>query len=374
MPEFVRPTAREGVVAMEGYHSPQMDVEVRLNTNESPVPPPEAFRVAAAAAVADVPWHRYPDRPATALRAALADAHGVDPAQVFAANGSNEVLQSLQLAYGGPGRSVAVFEPTYAMYAQIARTTGTGVIRGRRDADHRLVRDDVLALVADEQPTLVFLCSPNNPTGTVDPAGLVADVVDAAAGYGGLVVVDEAYGQFASTSTVDLLAEDRPLAVSRTFSKTWAMAGARLGFLVAPTWCVAELEKVALPYHLDALKQIVGVLALQHGAAMDDRVADLVGERGRVAAALADLRVTVWPSEANFILFRPEARSGGDVWRSLVDRSVLVRDFTAMAGIEGCLRVTIGTADENDRFLEALDQILAWPLGEVSEEPATEGA
>jgi histidinol-phosphate aminotransferase len=374
MPEFVRPTAREGVVAMEGYHSPQMDVEVRLNTNESPVPPPEAFRAAAAAAVADVPWHRYPDRPATALRAALADAHGVDPAQVFAANGSNEVLQSLQLAYGGPGRSVAVFEPTYAMYAQIARTTGTGVIRGRRDADHRLVRDDVLALVADEQPTLVFLCSPNNPTGTVDPAGLVADVVDVAAGYGGLVVVDEAYGEFASTSTVDLLAEDRPLAVSRTFSKTWAMAGARLGFLVAPTWCVAELEKVALPYHLDALKQIVGVLALQHGAAMDDRVADLVGERGRVAAALADLRVTVWPSEANFILFRPEARSGGDVWRSLVDRSVLVRDFTAMAGIEGCLRVTIGTADENDRFLEALDQILAWPLGEVSEEPATEGA
>ncbi len=374
MSDFVRPTAREGVVAMEGYHSPQMDVEVRLNTNESPVPPPEEFRAAVAAAVADVSWHRYPDRPATALRAALADAYGVDPAQVFAANGSNEVLQSLQLAYGGPGRSAAVFEPTYAMYAQIARTTGTGVLRGGRDADHRLVRDDVLALVADEQPTLVFLCSPNNPTGTVDPAGLVADVVDVAAGYGGLVVVDEAYGQFASTSAVDLLAEDRPLAVSRTFSKTWAMAGARLGFLLAPTWCVAELEKVALPYHLDALKQIVGVLALQHGAAMDDRVADLIGERGRVAAALADLRVTVWPSEANFILFRPEARSGGDVWRSLVDRSVLVRDFTAMAGIEGCLRVTIGTADENDRFLEALDQILAGPFGEVSEEPATEGA
>ncbi len=374
MPEFVRPTASEGVVAMEDYHSPQIDVEVRLNTNESPVAPPEAFRAAVVAAVAEVSWHRYPDRAATALRAALADAHGVDPAQVFAANGSNEVLQSLQLAYGGPGRSAAVFEPTYAMYAQIARTTCTGVIRGRRDADHRLVRDDVLALVADEQPTLVFLCSPNNPTGTVDPPGLVADVVDVAAGYGGLVVVDEAYGQFASTSTVDLLAEDRPLAVSRTFSKTWAMAGVRLGFLLAPTWCVAELEKVALPYHLDALKQIVGVLALQHGAAMDDRVADLVGERGRVAAALADLRVTVWPSEANFILFRPEARSGGDVWRSLVDRSVLVRDFTAMAGIEGCLRVTIGTADENNRFLEALDQILAWPLGEVSEEPATEGA
>ena len=380
MPEFVRPVAREGVVAMEGYHSPQMDVDVRLNTNESPVAPPEAFRTAVADMVADVSWNRYPDRPATALRTALADAHGVAPEQVFAANGSNEVLQSLQLAYGGPGRCAAVFEPTYAMYAQIARTTGTGVLRGSRDVDHRLVADDVLSLVADQQPALVFLCSPNNPTGTVDPVELVTAVVDVAAGYGGLVVVDEAYGQFASTSAVDLLAEDRPLVVSRTFSKTWAMAGARLGYLLAPSWCVAELEKVVLPYHLDTLKQAVGVLALQHGAAMDDRVADLVAERTRVAAALDALPVTAWPSEANFILFRPEAgpgspsggRWGNDVWQALVDRSVLVRDFTTMAGIEGCLRVTIGTADENDRFIAALHEILGGPLGEASENPPTQ--
>ncbi len=364
MADFVRPVARDGVASMDRYHSPQMDVDVRLNTNESPVPPPEAFRRAVADMAVDVAWHRYPDRAATALRTALADAHGVAPGQVFAANGSNEVLQSLHLAYGGPGRSAAVFDPTYAMYAQIAKTTGTSVLRGTRDAGHRLVRKEVLSLLVEKEPALVHLCSPNNPTGTVDPIELVIEVVEVVAGYGGLVVVDEAYGQFASTSLVDLLAEERPLVVSRTFSKTWAMAGARLGFLLAPTWCVAELEKVALPYHLDALKQAVGILALEYGSAMDDRVAELVDERERVAAALSDLGVTSWPSEANFILFRPEARSGDEVWRSLVDRSVLVRDFTTMAGIEGCLRVTIGTADENDRFLQALTQILTGPGGD----------
>ena len=230
-----------------------------------------------------------------------------------------------------------------------------------------------MALLAEKQPALVHLCSLNNPTGTVDPIELVIEVVDVVAGYGGLVVVDEAYGQFASTSVAGLLAEDRPLVVSRTFSKTWAMAGARLGFLLAPTWCVAELEKVTLPYHLDALKQAVGILALEHGSTIDDRVAELVSERDRVATALSDLGVTSWPSEANFILFRPEARLGGEVWRSLVDRSVLVRNFTTMAGIEGCLRVTIGTADENDRFLQALTQILAGPPEEATNKPATEG-
>lgn len=370
MTEFVRPEPRDGVAAMDGYHSPQLDVAVRLNTNESPVSPPAAFRSAVADVAAGVAWHRYPDRGATALREALGTAHGVDPNRVFAANGSNEVLQSLHLAYGGPGRSAVVFEPTYAMYAQIARTVGTTVVRGTRDADHRLVRGDVMALLADRQPALVHLCSPNNPTGTLDPVDLVSDIVEVAAGYGGLVVVDEAYGQFASTSAVDLLDEDRPLVVSRTFSKTWAMAGARLGFLLGPTWCVDELDKVVLPYHLDALKQAIGVLALQYGAAMDARIAGLVAERCRVADALAGLPVTTWPSEANFILFRPESRPGAEVWQALVDRSVLVRDFTTMGGIEGCLRVTIGTPDENDRFLEALGRA----LGGSPEQASTEGA
>jgi len=353
-----RPTSRPDVVALEGYHSPQMDVEVRLNTNESPLPPPAEFDDALAEATRAIGWNRYPDRGAGRLRAALAERYGVGVDQVFAANGSNEVIQSLLLAYGGSGRSVAVFEPTYAMYAQIARSTGTRVVRGRRESDFALDPTTVTDLLDAERPNLVVLCSPNNPTGTLESGNLVSEVVEAAGSYGGLVVVDEAYGQFAPHSAVDLLDDDRNLVVSRTFSKTWAMAGARIGYLLAPSWCVAELEKVALPYHLDAFKQVAGELALAHGPAMDQRISVLVSERERMATALEALPVTAWPSAANFILFRPEARPGREVWQDLVDRSVLVRDFTTMEGVEGCLRVTIGTGDENDRFLEALREAL----------------
>ena len=353
-----RPTARLDVALESGYHSPQLDVDVRLNTNESPFPPPPGFVEAVVEAARGVDWNRYPDRSATRLRAALAERYGVTPGQVFAANGSNEVLQSLLLAYGGADRSVAVFEPTYAMYSQIARTTGTRLVKGHRATDFSLDSDSARRLVRDERPDVVILCSPNNPTGTPATDGLVADLNEAVGAYGGLLVVDEAYGEFAPGSAADLVSEDRSVVVSRTFSKTWAMAGARLGYLIAPTWCVTELEKVALPYHLDALKLEVGVLALEYVDAMEERVERLVAERARVAAALAELPVAAWPSAANFILFRPDARPGREVWQDLVDRSVLVRDFTTMQGLEGCLRVTMGSRVENDRFLDALREAL----------------
>ena len=353
-----RPTARIPVASESGYHSPQLDVAVRLNTNESPFPPPPGFVEAVAEAVRGVDWNRYPDRSATRLRAALAQRCGVTPGQVFAANGSNEVLQSLLLAYGGAGRSVAVFEPTYAMYSQIARTTGTRLLKGRRSTDFSLDSGTARRLVLGEQPDMVILCSPNNPTGTPAADGLVADLEEAVGTYGGLLLVDEAYGEFAHGSAADLVSEDRSLVVSRTFSKTWAMAGARLGYLIAPTWFVAELEKVALPYHLDALKLEIGVLALDYADEMLDRVQSLVAERDRVAHELARLPVTTWPSAANFILLRPESRPGVEVWQDLVDRSVLVRDFTTMPGLDGCLRVTIGSRVENETFLDALREAL----------------
>jgi len=336
-----------------------MDVEVRLNTNESPLPPPAEFVDALAEATRAIDWNRYPDRGAGPFRAALAERYDVGADQVFTANGSNEVIQSLFLAYGGFGRSVAVYEPTYTMYAQIARSTGTRVVRGWREPDFSLDLPAVAALLDAERPDLVVLCSPNNPTGTLESGNLISEVVEAVGSYGGLVVVDEAYGQFAPHSAVDLLDNDRNLVVSRTFSKTWAMAGARIGYLLAPSWCVAELEKVALPYHLDAFKQAAGKLALAYGSAMDQRISILVSERERMAAALKALPVTAWPSAANFILFRPETRPGREVWQDLIDRSVLVRDFTTMEGVEGCLRVTIGTGEENDRFLEALREALS---------------
>ena len=352
-----RPAVRDDLALMEGYHSPQVQVEVRLNTNESPVGPPDAFRRELADAVAEIDWHRYPDRSASGLRSAIADLHGVSPEQVFAANGSNEVLQSLCLAYGGQDRVAAVFEPTYALHAHIARITGTGLIEGERTDGFELDPDE-LARVTDAGPQIVFLCSPNNPTGMVEPEAVVREVVDRAAAQGALVVVDEAYGQFAAWSALDLVDEDLPLVVTRTYSKTWAMAAARLGYLVGPSWVVAELEKVVLPYHLDAVTQLAGTLALGHVAEMEQRVAALVEERGRVAAALGELPVTVWPSGANFILFRPETRDGDHVWQQLVERSVLVRNCASWPRLDGCLRVTIGTPDEDDRFLTALTEIL----------------
>jgi histidinol-phosphate aminotransferase len=346
---------RADLALVEGYHSPQLDVTIRLNTNEAPAPPPPGFTERVAAAVAAVDWHRYPDRSYRALRVAIADHHGVDPAQVFAANGSNEVLQTLCLTYGGPGRSAAVFEPTYALHSHIARITGTDVAVGERNADFTLELDEVRSVLAETSPAITFLCSPNNPTGMIEPEALVRTVADEAPG---LVVVDEAYGQFAPWSALELVDGERPLVVTRTFSKTWSMAAARLGYLVGPAWLVAELDKVVLPYHLDAVKQAAGTAALAFADEMRSRVAAIVEERGRVAAALAELPVEAWPSGANFILFRPQSRAGGEVWKELVTRSILVRDCASWPRLDGCLRVTIGTPAEDDAFLDALREVL----------------
>lgn len=356
LPTVISP--RDDLTALVGYHSAQVDVRVRLNTNESPEPPPLAFRDALAAEISRIAWHRYPDRAATELRAAIAELHGVDPAQVFVANGSNEVLQTVLLTYAGPGRTVATFEPTYQMHAQIARVTAATVVEGERAPDFTLDPAEVARVMSEHRPDVVFLTSPNNPTGLVEPRARVRQLLDVAPG---LVVVDEAYAQFADWTALDMVAEDVPLVVTRTFSKTWSMAGARLGYMVAPTWVVAELDKVVLPYHLDAVKQIAGRLALGFTDDMNERVATLVAERDRISTALADLGMTVFPSGANFVLFRvpPGAPSAKDVWAGLVERSVLVRDCSSWPRLDGCLRVTVGTADENTEFLTALAATLA---------------
>ncbi len=357
---------RDDLRALEGYHSAQVDVRVRLNTNESPEPPPAAFRDAVAAEVSRIDWNRYPDRAATELREAIAATHGVDASQVFAANGSNEVLQTVLLAYAGPGRTVVTFEPTYQMHAQIARVTGATVVEGERADDFTLDPAEVERVLTEHRPHVVFLTSPNNPTGLVEPAERVRQLLDLAPG---LVVVDEAYAQFADWSALDLVGEDVPLVVTRTFSKTWSMAAARLGYLIGPSWLVAELDKVVLPYHLDAVKQIAGRLALRFSDDMNDRVGHIVAERSRIVAAMSALPLDVFPSGANFVLFRvrrgahpdaqPGSPSGRDVWQGLVERSVLIRDCSSWPRLDDCLRVTIGTPEENTEFLTALADVLA---------------
>lgn len=354
------PGVRPDLVALTGYHSPQVDVEVRLNTNESPIPPPLEWLEALRDELGTLELHRYPDRQATALRSALADSHRVRPDHVFCANGSNEVLQCLLLAYGGPGRAAALFEPTYTLHRHIARITGTEAVIGTRTDDFALDLDEV-ARVSASDPVITFLCSPNNPTGRAEPREVVRAVVERAPG---LVVVDEAYGQFANSTALDLVTgpgavEDADrLVVVRTFSKTWSLAGLRLGYLVGPPEVVAACEMVALPYHLDAVKQLAGRLALRYVAQMETRVAMIKEERGRIASALGDLPVETWPSDANFVLFRPTGKKAREVWNDLLEASVLVRDCSEWPGLIGCLRVTVGLPSENDRFLAALGESL----------------
>jgi len=364
---MTRPKVRDDLAALEGYHSPQLDVEVRLNTNEAPEPPPAAFTAAVQEALESVAWHRYPDRAATELRQAIAKLHAVPYGQIFCANGSNEVLQTILLAYAGPGRAVATFEPTYAMHGHIANISGARHVVGERGEDFALDLDEVERVITTERPAVTFLCSPNNPTGMVETEQTMLRVLDLVEAVDGLLVVDEAYGQFAPWSATALLDGARSLTVTRTFSKTWAMAGARLGYLLGPEWLVDELDKVVLPYHLDAVKQAAGLAALEFVDDMDARVAAIVEERGRLEVAMTDLGAEVWPSGANFLLFRPPATQGGAdrgqaIWEALVAQSVLVRNTSSWDRLQGCLRVTIGTPEDNDRFLTALTRAVAEPV------------
>ncbi len=348
------PSPRPGLSELVAYHSPQVDVPVRLNTNESPFPPPAAFVDAWLAALRSQPLHRYPDRAASDLRTRLAASVGVPAERVFCANGSNEVLQTLLLAYGGAGRRALVFEPTYALHGHISRITMTEVAVAARAADFRIDPTEAAAAVAATQPAIVFLCSPNNPTGTVDEPAVLDAVLDAARSTSALIVVDEAYGEFARESALGRVAEDVPLVVVRTYSKVWSLAALRLGFCAASERVVTELEKVVLPYHLSAATQTAGLEALRFSAQMAERVDALRRGRERLVSGLrAQDGLEVFPSGANFVLVRSEPDAHA-LWQRLIDHGVLVRDFSARPGLEGCLRITVGTVEENEALLAAM--------------------
>jgi histidinol-phosphate aminotransferase len=352
----VRP--RDDLQALAGYHSPQIDVAVRLNTNESPYAPPAAFVARYVAALHDVDWNRYPDRATGTLRAALGGFLGQPGERLLCANGSNEVLQTLLLTYGGSGRRAVVFEPTYALHGQIARTTATDVVIGERADDYAIDVSAAADLLRAARPAVVFVCSPNNPTGTVESRETVEALLAITSEIGALLVVDEAYGEFAPWSALELVDDDQPLVVVRTYSKVWSLAAVRLGFAVAPTWVIAELEKVLLPYTLSVPTQVAGIVALEFRREMEERVASLVEERGRLFAALADMPgLAPVPSGANFVLVSVDG-DAHRLWERLVDHGVLVRDFSSWPRVEGCLRVTVGTAAENDVFLAALGAVL----------------
>jgi histidinol-phosphate aminotransferase len=342
------------------YGAPQLPAKHRLNTNENPYPLPAPLLADLATALRDaaVDLNRYPDRDALALRADLAAyltrTSGVplDARSVWAANGSNEVLQQILQAFGGAGRSALGFTPSYSMHPIIAAGTGTAWEDGRRRADFTIDAAGAVEQIAEADPDVVFVTSPNNPTGTAVALETIVEIYDAT---DGVVVVDEAYAEFARAGTpsaLTLLAGRPRLLVSRTMSKAFGMAGLRLGYLAADPAVVDALQLVRLPYHLGSLTQAAARTALAHTDALLATVDAVKEQRDRIVGALPGLGLASVPSDANFVLFGRFADQS-EAWQALLDRDVLVRDV----GLPGWLRVTAGTAEETDAFLTALSEI-----------------
>jgi histidinol-phosphate aminotransferase len=355
---------RENLRGKSAYGAPQLDVAVRLNTNENPHPPSRALidDVVESVRIAAATMHRYPDRDAMDLRRDLAayvtagTGVGVSVENLWAANGSNEILQQLLQAFGGPGRIALGFVPSYSMHPIISDGTQTEWIEAYRAADFSLDVDAAVAAIQSVKPDVVFVTSPNNPTGQSVPSSDLRRLLEAMTS--GVLIVDEAYGEFSSQPSAIALLDEYParLIVSRTMSKAFAFAGGRLGYLVAAPAVVDAILLVRLPYHLSAITQAAARAALRHSAETLGSVAALVVERERVCAALLGMGFRVIPSDANFVLFgapRWTAVDASAAWQHYLDDGVLLRDV----GIPGYLRVTIGLTQENDAFLTASQRL-----------------
>ena len=354
---------RDNLRGLSPYGAPQLDVPILLNVNENThgVPADVQAAITEAVAKAATGLNRYPDREFTELREALAEylGHGLAPENIWAANGSNEVLQQILQAFGGPGRTALGFPPTYSMYPLLASGTDTAYVTGVRADDYGLDSASAAAQVRELAPNIVFLCSPNNPTGT----GLGLDVVEAVYEAGeasqAIIIVDEAYHEFAhdgTPSALTLLPGRERLIVSRTMRKAFALAGARVGYLAAAPEITDAIRLVRLPYHLSAVTQATALAALQHREALMAEVEDIKVQRDRIVDGLTRLGLKPAASDSNYVFFggleNPHA-----VWQGLLDAGVLIRDV----GIPGHLRVTAGTETETTAFLEALEALLDGP-------------
>ncbi|MGD7000933.1 histidinol-phosphate transaminase [Corynebacterium halotolerans] len=355
---------REELRGKSAYGAPQLDVPVRLNTNENPYPPSPALVQDLVATVDKVATelNRYPERDSVELRTALAGYVStqtgvtVSAENLWAANGSNEVLQQLLQAFGGPGRKVLGFQPSYSMHPILSAGTQTEFINCPRGADFRIDIDAALAAIAEHRPDVIFVTTPNNPTGDVTPLPVIRRILDAAPG---IVIVDEAYAEFSdSPSAVSLIAEyPSKVVVSRTMSKAFDFAGGRLGYFVAAPAFIEAVMLVRLPYHLSVLSQAAATVALRHSEDTLSTVAKLATERDRVVSRLTDLGFDLVPSESNFVFFGRFADQHA-AWQAFLGHDVLIRDV----GVAGWLRTTIGLPGENDAFLAAAEQIAGLKL------------
>lgn len=346
---------RDDLRGREPYGAPQLDVPVRLNTNENPYPPSPRLVEALSRAVGEIAGslNRYPDRDAVELRKDLADhlGHGLTASQVWAANGSNEIIQQILQAFGGPGRTAIGFEPSYSMHPIITAVSGTAWIDAHRDEDFGLDPGVAVAAIERHRPDIVFLTSPNNPTGTALSLDTIEAVLAAAPG---MVVVDEAYAEFrreGTPSALRLLPGNPRLIVTRTMSKAFAMAGTRVGYLAADPAVIDALLLVRLPYHLSAVTQAVARTAIAHRDELLGAVETLRAERDAVVAWLRGEGFEVADSDANFVLFG-RFTDRRRVWQGMLDRGVLIREV----GPPEWLRVSVGTPREMAAFRAALKE------------------
>lgn len=347
---------RDELRGQEPYGAPQLTVRAMLNVNETTYEVPDDVVDAITKEVrrAAGELNRYPDREFTGLREKLADylGHGLSPENIWAANGSNEIMQHILQAFAGPGRSVMAFPPTYSMYPLYARGTFSDYIAGSRGADFTQTADDVAAQIHEHRPHVVILCSPNNPTGTALGLDVVEAAYEAARHSETMIVVDEAYGEFrqaGTSSALELLPGRERLIVSRTMSKAFALAGGRLGYLAAAEEVTDALRLVRLPYHLSAVTQATAEAALDHSETLMANVERIKKQRDRIVSTLKEYGLAPAPSDANFVFFGglPDEKRA---WQHLLDDGILIRDV----GIPWHLRVTAGTEQETTEFLESL--------------------
>jgi histidinol-phosphate aminotransferase len=346
---------RPDIADLDPYASPQLSARYRLNTNESPYPPPAGLVEDVIKKLAELSFNRYPDNDAAELLDAVAERNSWTSSGVWVANGSNEIFLHLFLAFGGPERSSLLFDPTYSLHTSIPRITGTRVHRCARDEEYLIELEDAVRVIRSRRQDVVIVCSPNNPTGACEPVPTIRALVEEAPG---LVVADEAYIEFAeeSDSVAPLLEEYDNLCVVRTFSKAWRLAGVRIGYMLTAPAIVSELRRVRLPYHLSSLTQVVALAALANVQETLTAVRAIVQERDRIALELQAMGLRAYPSRANFVLF--EVPDPERVWRALLEREIAVRNYSGEPGLEQCLRVTVGTPAENTAFLHNLGQVL----------------
>jgi len=352
---------RDTLRPLSPYGAPQVPAIASLNTNENPYSPSPALQKAITDAVAKVAadLNRYPDRDATTLREKLAQYINEQSTtkfsadNIWAANGSNEIIQSIFLAFAqGP---VLGFTPSYSMHPLIAKTTGSHWIDGKRNADFSLSTADAVAEIIKNKPTLTFITTPNNPTGGAVTIDAIQELADAAQQVGGLLVVDEAYAEFSQeVSAVTLIANNPHVIVIRTMSKAFAFAGARLGYLVSDVAVKDAMMIVRLPYHLSALTQAAAQVAIDHRAELLSGVSTLIAARAQVVKALQEMGLTTIQSSANFVLFTGFKQDAPQLWAALLEKGVLIRDV----GLSGYLRVTIGNEAENQLFVSALKELI----------------